>query len=262
MNKKFRLIYKLIIELIFIIMLFYTFLRNNILINLLFLPFIICIAGSFVKIIFLLKGENVNNSILGKISIVGYFSFVFLFLIIWAVLSILSKDYFLIILSIPFWLICVFSVKKRLFEKDVKIFKNINFKQMFPYIFLSLFILIGIIMLYFGASSLLKKVIKTSNYVDIVGYFVDYEIYDSDEDGATYKLIYSYTINDNEYTVSTDYGTSIIPKEGSTRNIKYNPNDPSQAIIAGGSREIILLLIGFMFTMIPFIMIINISKQM
>ncbi len=261
MNKKLGLIYKLVFELIFTVLLFYTFIRNNSFINLIFLPFIICLAGDIVKTIFLLKGDDINNSFFEKISIVGFFSFVFLFLIIWTFLSILSKDYSLIIISIPFWLISVFSVRKRLLGKEVKIFKNINFSQIFPYIFLSLFILIGIIMLYFGTSSLLKKVIKTSNYVETVGYFVDYEIYNSDEDGTTYKLIYSYTIDDNEYTISTDYGTDIIPKEGSTRNIKYNPDDPSQAIIIGGGSEIILLLIGFMFTIIPFIMLINISPK-
>lgn len=261
MNKKFGLIYKLVFELIFIVLLFYTFVTNNNFINLIFLPFIICLAGDVVKTIFLLKGDNINNSFFEKVYVIGFFSFVFLFLIIWTGLSILSKDYSLIIVSIPFWLISIFLVRKKLFGKETKLFKKINFKQIFPYLFLSLFILIGIVMLYFGISNSFKNLSKTSNYVETIGYFVDYEIYNSDEDGTTYKLIYSYNVNNKEYTVSTDYGTNMIPKEGSSRTIKYNPSNPSEAIISGGSSEIVLLLIGIMFTMIPFVILINMSPK-
>ncbi len=261
MNNKFNLIYKLVFELIFIGILFFAFINNNIFLNLIFLPFIICISGDVVKNILLLKGENVNNKLFEKIFIIGFLSFVFLFLIVWTGLSILSKDYSLIIVSIPFWLIGVFLVRKKLLGKETKLFKKFNFKQVFPYLFLSLFILIGIVMLYFGISNSLKNLSKTSNYVEIIGYFVDYEIYNSDEDGTTYKLIYSYNVNNKEYTVSTDYGTNMIPKEGSSRTIKYNPSNPSEAIISGGSSELVLLLIGIMFTMIPFAMLINMSPK-
>lgn len=176
-------------------------------------------------------------------------------------MSILSKDYSLTIVSIPFWIIGIFLVRKKLLGNETKLFKKFNFKQIFPYLFLSLFILIGIIMLYFGISNSFKNLSKTSNYVETIGYFVDYEICNSDEDGTTYKLIYSYNVNSKEYTVSTNYGTNMIPKEGSSRTIKYNPSNPSEAIISGGSSEIVLLLIGIMFTMIPIIMFINISPK-
>ena len=116
-------------------------------------------------------------------------------------------------------------------------------------------------MLYFRINNSFKNFSKTNNYVKTIGYFVYYEIYDSDEDGTTYKLIYSYNVNNKEYTVSTDYGTNMIPKEGSSRTIKYNPSNPSEAIISGGSSEIVLLLIGIMFTMIPFVIFINMSPK-
>ena len=261
MNKKYELIYKLIAELVIMGFLLFSFISNNIFINFMFIPFIICISGDIVKNILLLKGENVNNRLFEKIFIIGFLSFVFLFLILWTGLSILSKDYSLIIVSIPFWIIGIFLVRKKLFGKETKLFKKINFKQIFPYLFLSLFVLIGIVMLYFGISNSFKNLSKTSNYVETIGYFVDYEMYNSDEDGTTYKLIYSYNVNSKEYTVSTDYGTNMIPKGGSSRTIKYNPSNPSEAIISGGSSEIVLLLIGIMFTMIPFVILINMSPK-
>ena len=261
MNKKYELIYKLIAELVIMGFLLFSFISNNIFINFMFIPFIICISGDVVKNILLLKGDNINNSFFEKVSIIGFLSFIFLFLILWTGLSILSKDYSLIIVSIPFWIIGIFLVRKKLLGKETKLFKKINFKQLFPYLFLSLFVLIGIVMLYFGISNSFKNLSKTSNYVETIGYFVDYEIYNSDEDGTTYKLIYSYNVNNKEYTVSTDYGTNMIPKEGSSRTIKYNPSNPSEAIISGGSSEIVLLLIGIMFTMIPFVIFINMSPK-
>ena len=261
MNKKYELIYKLIAELVIMGFFLFSFISNNIFINFMFIPFIICISSDIVKNILLLKGENVNNRLFEKIFIIGFLSFVFLFLILWTGLSILSKDYSLIIVSIPFWIIGIFLVRKKLLGKETKLFKKFNFKQVFLYLFLSLFILIGIVMLYFGISNSFKNFSKTNNYVKIIGYFVDYEIYDSDEDGTTYKLIYSYNVNNKEYTVSTDYGTNMIPKEDSSRTIKYNPSNPSEAIISGGSSEILLLLIGIMFTMIPFVIFINMSPK-
>lgn len=261
MNKKYELIYKLIAELVIMGFFLFSFISNNIFINFMFIPFIICISSDIVKNILLLKGENVNNRLFEKIFIIGFLSFVFLFLILWTGLSILSKDYSLIIVSIPFWIIGIFLVRKKLLGKETKLFKKFNFKQVFLYLFLSLFILIGIVMLYFGISNSFKNFSKTNNYVKTIGYFVDYEIYDSDEDGTTYKLIYSYNVNNKEYTVSTDYGTNMIPKEGSSRTIKYNPSNPSEAIISGGSSEILLLLIGIMFTMIPFVIFINMSPK-
>ena len=261
MNKKYELIYKLIAELVIMGFFLFSFISNNIFINFMFIPFIICISSDIVKNILLLKGENVNNRLFEKIFIIGFLSYVFLFLILWTGLSILSKDYSLIIVSIPFWIIGIFLVRKKLLGKETKLFKKFNFKQVFLYLFLSLFILIGIVMLYFGISNSFKNFSKTNNYVKIIGYFVDYEIYDSDEDGTTYKLIYSYNVNNKEYTVSIDYGTNMIPKEGSSRTIKYNPSNPSEAIISGGSSEILLLLIGIMFTMIPFVIFINMSPK-
>lgn len=207
MNKKFGLIYKLITELVIMGFLIFSFINNGNFLNFMILPFIICISSDVVKNIFLLKEANVNNRLFEKIFIIGFLSFVFLFLILWTGFSILNKEYSLIIVSIPFWLIGIFLTRKKLLGKETKLFKKNNFKQIFPYLFLSLFILIGIIMLCFGINNSLKNLIKTSNYVKTIGYFADYEIYNSDEDGTTYKLIYSYNVNDKQYTVSTDYGT-------------------------------------------------------
>lgn len=108
MNKKIGLIYKLGIELFIMAFLIFSFINNGNFLNFMILPFIICISGDVVKNILLLKGVNVNNRFFEKIFIIGFLSFVFLFLILWTGLSILNKKYSLIIVSIPFWLIGIF----------------------------------------------------------------------------------------------------------------------------------------------------------
>lgn len=66
MNKKYELIYKLIAELVIMGFFLFSFISNNIFINFIFIPFIICISSDIVKNILLLKGENVNNRLFEK----------------------------------------------------------------------------------------------------------------------------------------------------------------------------------------------------
>lgn len=241
--------YKLIVELVIIILLLLLIsVVNDIIFTILFFPFIICMSGDIVKNIFILKGENVNYMIFKKIYFIGIFAFLFSFLIVFIMAAISNKNYSLLIGFIPFWLFVVILLKNKFLGKDNKLL---------IFLFLIVIILIGLTMLYSGISDL----IKNNNYVETIGYFVDYEIYKSDESATTYKLIYSYNVKDKEYTVSTDYGTDVVPKEGSIRTIKYNPDDPSKAIILGSNSAIALLLSGFITIIIPLIIVISMSPK-
>ena len=172
----------------------------------------------------------------------------FSFLILFIITVISNKNYSLLIGFILFWLFVVVLLKNKIFGKD-------NKKLIL--LFLSVIILIGLNMLYLGISDL----IKNNNYVETIGYFVDYEIYKSDESTTTYKLIYSYIVNEKKYTVTTDYGTDVIPKEGSSRTIKYDPDNPSKAIILGSNSVVALLLSGFIATIVPLIIIVSMSTK-
>lgn len=119
-------------------------------------------------------------------------------------------------------------------------------------------ILIGIAFFFFGAKTTYMQIQKSKNYVSIEGEFIKSNIYSSDEDGVTYSLTYLYKVDGIDYTVSTDYGTSIIPEIGTKKTIKYNPSNPNEAIIPGMGNTILLFFLGFMFTFIPLVMIFSI----
>ena len=76
-------------------------------------------------------------------------------------------------------------------------------------------------------------------------------IYRQDEDGTTYALTYYYIVDGEEYQITTSYKTGMVPKKDSTRTIIYNSDNPEEARITGGESFVILLLVGFMFTVIP-----------
>ena len=88
----------------------------------------------------------------------------------------------------------------------------------------------------------------TKGYIATDGYYRECDIFSSDEDGTTYKLTYVYTVNNKEYSVTTDYGTNYIPEENSSREIKYNPNNPEEAIITGTNSKNGLIYFGAFFT--------------
>ncbi len=122
-------------------------------------------------------------------------------------------------------------------------------------IFLSILILIGTLLTFFGVKTTYSRAQKTKDYVLVEGIYVGSSTYSSDEDGKTYTLTYSYEVDNKEYRISTDYGTGSVPKLGTKKNIKYNPNDPSEAVISGIGSSGILFVLGFMFITFPLIII-------
>lgn len=123
---------------------------------------------------------------------------------------------------------------------------------------LSVSFICGIVMLFFGIKETTELGIKMKGYVETEGYLSDYAVYSSDDDGTTYRLIYAYTVDEMEYTVSTDYGTGTIPPMNTARKIMYDPADPAKAVVAGGSSNAMLMFGGVMFTAVPVVIFLGI----
>ncbi len=120
-----------------------------------------------------------------------------------------------------------------------------------------LFIIIGLGLLFFGFKMTYEKKHVTKDYASTEGKFIGTSLYSdgSQSNDTTYALTYSYVVNGVEYIISTDYGTSIVPKLGTGRTVKYNPENPQEAILTGMGGNALLLFLGFMFTVIPSIII-------
>lgn len=118
-------------------------------------------------------------------------------------------------------------------------------------------LLAGFILLFLGIKDSIALAIKTKDWFDAPGYFRDYSIYDVDDDGeTTYRLRYVFYSGGAEYFVETDYGSGVIPETDSIRTVLYEPENPQNAILKGGTASATYLTIGFMFTFIPIFMIV------
>ena len=121
-------------------------------------------------------------------------------------------------------------------------------------IFASIFVIIGLIMLTIYGCLTFKEMNLSKTYEKTMGIYVDKELY---EDSNTYALIYEYKVNNETYTIKTNYGTISIPEQNSPKEIYYNPKNPAQAILKGNTAPVLLLLLGIMFTVIPLIFILK-----
>jgi len=126
---------------------------------------------------------------------------------------------------------------------------------------MTIMMLIGVGFIVFGIKDSVDLNEKAKHYVSVEGRFCDYSEYSRDSDGVTYSLEYEYIVNGRKYYVSTDYGTGVIPELGSIKTIKYNPYDPSEAIITGGGNNLLLLGLGFMFFFIPLLLLMSESSK-
>lgn len=75
---------------------------------------------------------------------------------------------------------------------------------------------------------------------------MNYETYE-----GTYRLIYTYQVDGQEYTVSTDMGVGMVPEYGSVKEIQYNPKNPDDAFISGPNSHLFKIFFGLFFIAIP-----------
>lgn len=123
----------------------------------------------------------------------------------------------------------------------------LNFKAIAAGTLVAVVLLSGIVMIFFGVRNTLRFTEKTRNYVSTQGEYAGKEIYSTDEDGTTYRLVYTYTVDGNQYTVLSNSGTQIIPKLGTEKEVRYDPQNPEKAVIAGDGVHTVLLFMGSLF---------------
>lgn len=123
----------------------------------------------------------------------------------------------------------------------------------------SILLCIGIVMLFFGFKGMNDLRRKTSGYAQTTGTLIHYQpgnpaqhnVAKNEHSAATYFLVYEYTVDGQIYTATSDYSTAILPKLGTAKTIRYQPDDPSQAAIQGQNRYSVFLYVGAMFTLVP-----------
>lgn len=228
--------------------------NQDIISKLIILPFLFCGIFTIGKNACLLKENKRPANIFSKLFVLSFLTFWFGFLVIWSYLCIRKNNYFPLVFTIPFWIAGIYIVRKFLLGMNSKEERKnkeskFNFQITISSFLVLLVLIIGITCLYFGLKDtyILNKI--TREYMTTNGYFRDYDIYNTSKDGTTYKLFYTYEIDEKEYTISTDYGVGYIPETNSVREIKYNPNNPDEAIIVGTNSSNFLIFFGAFFTL-------------
>lgn len=220
------------------------------------IPFLLFGISFFIKNVCILLNKNKLAKMFSKLNVIAFLIYLFGFTTFWCFISFKNGAYLQTIFSIPFWILGIFIIKRRFLYKKAKtndakkrIKTNIDFRILISAFLVLVVFLTGIVMLFFGIKDTYQLKIKTKNYIITSGYYSDYDIFKSDEDWTVYKLTYTYEVNEKEYSITTDYGTNYIPEENSTREIKYDPNNPEEAIITGTNSKNGLIYFGAFFTL-------------
>ena len=117
-----------------------------------------------------------------------------------------------------------------------------------PVALLIFFFIVGSIIIMLSLVINIIHLLDTKDYEKTLATFVRADfVHTSDNGTKMYYLNYKYTVKDKTYHRKTDYTTSIIPKLGSKKEIKYNPEHPSQSYIAEFNDFIKLQLLGIFF---------------
>ena len=103
-----RIIYFLVIT--FILIYLYNEVNDN---KFILIPFVICSTSLLVKNILLLF-DNSNIAIFNKIYVIGFLLFWFGFLIFYCYICLISKEYLMLLFTIPFWIAGIYVIRKRL----------------------------------------------------------------------------------------------------------------------------------------------------
>lgn len=237
----------------------YTFILTSIYVKtpngkLILFPFMICGYALSVKYIFMIINKEKYAKTFDKLYTIGVLLFMGGFLIFWCYRSIVDKQYLMILATVPFWIFGIYIVKKR-FIKNSSVPKTnklskFNFPIVISCLLVGICLLSGILMLFFGIKGTYSLNKQTKGYITTDAYFYDYDVFNVNKNGTTYKLNYKYTVNDKEYNISTDYGTNYIPDVGSIREVKYNPNNPEESILVGTNNKNGLIYGGLFFTFV------------
>lgn len=138
--------------------------------------------------------------------------------------------------------------------------RTVQAKPMKPWqgvLFGLIFVIVGIALLCFAVSSIKTYNEKNETFVETTSKVVDYKY----DDEGLQAIVVEYVVDGQTYRkVSNSY--SNVPKSiGTEVSVKYNPNNPQDAIWTSDSTNIILPIFGAVFTLVGVIVVIFSIKK-
>lgn len=138
--------------------------------------------------------------------------------------------------------------------------RTVQAKPMKPWqgvLFGLIFVIVGIALMCFAVSSIKTYNEKNKTFVETTSKVVDYKY----NDEGLQAIVVEYVVDGQTYQkVSNSY--SNMPKSiGTEVSVKYNPNNPQDAIWTSDSTNIILPIFGAVFTLVGAIVVISSVKK-
>ena len=89
--------------------------------RIIFIPFLICGFSQVIKNILMVLNKKDYAKIFDKVFVLGFLLFWFGFLIYWCFTSVRDKNYTLLLPTIPFWIVSIYIIKKKLFRTNKEV---------------------------------------------------------------------------------------------------------------------------------------------
>lgn len=124
-------------------------------------------------------------------------------------------------------------------------------------IFSLIFIVIGFALIVWGIINIVTRSKKKKAYTLTEGKVIDYAVNRSDDGSYTYGIIAEYIVDGISYTINpTSYSNLTRAKHplGSQVKVRYNPENPADAIFDKDGSSIGVLIGGIIFFIVGIIM--------
>lgn len=238
---KIKSVFSLLYSLFFSCFICYI-LYNNKAFAFIIIPFLLAGLAVFFKNVFILLEKRKLADQFNKLYSVAVILYAFFIISYFGYTSIADKNYGMFIVLVPFLFIVILIVRSKLFHKS-----NAFLLKYIPVLLVSICMIAGCYLFISGIKDLYDISVKTKGYVTTQAYFSEYDIYSKDEDGVTYQLIYQYRVNNEVYSIKTDYGSNYIPELNSVREVRYDVNDPTRALLIGTNSNNVKIFMGAFF---------------
>ena len=120
-----------------------------------------------------------------------------------------------------------------------------------------IFVVVGIVLLYFAISSIKTYNEKSKTFIEITSTIVDYKY----NDEGLQAIVVEYVVDGETYQKISNTYTNMPKSIGTEVPIKYNPNNPKDAIWVSDSNNIVLPIAGVAFTLVGIFFIVLTVKN-
>lgn len=108
-------------------------------------------------------------------------------------------------------------------------------------------LIIGVGICFFGVKNFKSEQAKHDTYIETTAIVVGYEDCELDEGDIGSRYIAEYKIDRDTYQIKSNTCSNVTKGINSKVKIKYNPNNPSDAVFANDISRYILFPIGLVF---------------